>query len=127
MDKTREEFERLYDCEVRPDYSFDAMQRLVKTSSSKFVAEFICNLVASLNDYKASAARASEWVSVDTLPENCQPVYVEEPQCYRFHHYKPISQQYKKGIKGRWQKFDGYGWNNCEAPARYKLEGPSDE
>ena len=66
MDKTREEFERLYDCEVRPDYSFDAMQRLVKTSSSKFVAEFICNLVASLNDYKSgSVKKASEWVSVE--------------------------------------------------------------
>ena len=125
MDKLREEFE--FTGVGINQHSITSGNILTEKETGRVVAVFY-------NDYdiescveQMQAARTSEWVSVDTLPENCQPVYVEEPQCYRFHHYKPISQQYKKGIKGRWQKFDGYGWNNCEAPARYKLEGPSDE
>ena len=47
-------------------------------------------------------------------PENCKPVDVFAT--YRFNHYKEGSSQFKRGIKGRWQEFNGYGWSNVEAP-----------
>ena len=32
----------------------------------------------------------------------------------RWHPYKPASEQYKNGTKGRWQKFNGFGWENYD-------------
>lgn len=113
MDKIREEFESNAREIYGEEMSFD-----FDDERGVYVYEKTCNAFALFQ-----SAKASQWISVeDELPANCQPVYVEEPQCYRFHHYKPASQQYKKGIKGRWQKFDGYGWSNCEQPSRYKLK-----
>ena len=31
--------------------------------------------------------------------------------------YHPKSQQSRKGIKGRWQVWNGYGWDNAEVEA----------
>ena len=50
----------------------------------------------------------------EKLPENCKPVLVTSVM--RFNYYKESSAQYKRGIKGRWQEFNGYGWSNCDAP-----------
>jgi hypothetical protein len=33
--------------------------------------------------------------------------------------YKPSSEQYRRGQKGRWQRATDYGWENCEAPETY--------
>lgn len=57
-------------------------------------------------------------------PQDCVPVVGTE--FYRFKHYKPNSQQAKRGIKGRWQRWNGYGWDNSEAPESWKpCEKPS--
>lgn len=50
----------------------------------------------------------------EEIPNDCQPVITT--RVMRFKHYMPSSQQFKKGIKGRWQEHNGYGWHNCEAP-----------
>jgi hypothetical protein len=58
-----------------------------------------------------SIVEREKWVSVeDRLPE--QDDIVEIPRTARYELYKPNSQQFKKGIKGRWQVFNGYGWDN---------------
>lgn len=55
----------------------------------------------------------NEWVSVeDELPEDCR--HVEITQTARYKIYKGNSQQYKKGLRGRWQVFNGYGWDNID-------------
>lgn len=37
--------------------------------------------------------------------------------------YKPSSEQYRKGIKGRWQVATDYGWENAsQAPETYLVE-----
>jgi len=56
------------------------------------------------------------------LPEPGQVVYAPCVLTLRWHPYKPNSQQYKKGIRGRWQKHNGYGWENCEAPETWRAE-----
>lgn len=53
-------------------------------------------------------------------PKNCIPVKVVVEKAMRFKHYKPSSQQAKRGIVGRWQEFNGYGWDNCEAPTNWE-------
>ena len=50
----------------------------------------------------------------DAEPDNCEIVHVLTTA--RFKHYKEGSCQFKRGIKGRWQAFNGYGWDNMEAP-----------
>lgn len=50
-------------------------------------------------------------------PENCKPVSVLVD--YRYKHYKESSQQFKRGLKGRWQAFNGYGWDNVDAPSKW--------
>ena len=52
----------------------------------------------------------------DLLPKNCKPVLVNVPTTYRYNEYKESSNQFKKGIFGRWQVFNGYGWDNAKAP-----------
>ena len=59
--------------------------------------------------------KLSEVNAEERTPENCVPVNVYTT--YRFNHYKESSQQFKRGIKGRWQEFNGYGWDNVEAPS----------
>ena len=49
------------------------------------------------------------WIS-DKLPNDGE--IVEIPKTARYKLYKGNSQQFKKGIKGRWQVFNGYGWDN---------------
>lgn len=55
----------------------------------------------------------SNWISADDqMPKNCQVVEVK--RLYRFKHYKKGSNQFKRGITGRWQEYNGYGWKNSE-------------
>ena len=55
----------------------------------------------------------SKWISVsDTIPKDDTPVHVK--QLYRFKRYKPSSSQYRHGMVGRWQSWNGYAWSNCE-------------
>lgn len=51
-------------------------------------------------------------------PNDCVPVLASE--FYRFKHYKPISIQRKKGILGRWQRWNGYGWDNVSTPVAWE-------
>jgi len=52
--------------------------------------------------------------SEDRTPNNCEIVNVLTAA--RFKHYKEGSSQFKRGIKGRWQAFNGYGWDNIKPP-----------
>ena len=47
---------------------------------------------------------------------------------YRFHPYKPRSEQFRKGIKGRWQKMNEYGhWENSSPPSTITPPAPEAE
>lgn len=59
--------------------------------------------------------------SKEETPEDCKPVGVIVD--YRYKHYKEGSQQFNRGIKGRWQTFNGYGWDNAQAPSKWIKEG----
>jgi len=53
----------------------------------------------------------------DELPETGQWIDVRAETTFRYLSYKPNSEQRRKGIKGRWQRSNGYGgWENCEKP-----------
>lgn len=53
----------------------------------------------------------------DDLPETGQWIDVRAETTFRYLSYKPNSEQRRKGIKGRWQRSNGYGgWENCERP-----------
>lgn len=62
---------------------------------------------------------ADPWMPVSTPPENDDPVVAKE--FYRYKRYKPNSQQFKRGIKARWQRHNGYGWDNSEPPAEWQI------
>ena len=55
-----------------------------------------------------------EW-QLDHLPEvPMQCIEVREVNVYRFLPYKPNSTEFKRGKKGRWQRHNGYGFENAE-------------
>lgn len=57
----------------------------------------------------------TKWTkSSDKVPDNENPVSVTVVHTYRFKRYKPNSAQFKNGIIGRWQEFNGYGWSNTQ-------------
>lgn len=58
------------------------------------------------------------WVELPQEPKNCEIVQIIRTA--RFKTYKPQSSQYKSGIRGRWQEFNGFGWSNCETPSFWR-------
>ena len=72
------------------------------------------------------AMAQDKWISGLTQPDNCLPVYAVKNFTMRFKEYKPSSQQAKRGIIGRWQEHDGYGWTNCEPPEKYSTTPPKE-
>lgn len=52
------------------------------------------------------------------------------PLSMRWLAYKPSSEQFKKGIKGRWQVHNDYGWTNADfTPETYlhRLDWPEQQ
>lgn len=54
-----------------------------------------------------------EWKPKSTAPTDGTTILGAE--MYRFVKYKPKGQRQMKR-EGRWQKYNGYGWENAEAP-----------
>lgn len=53
----------------------------------------------------------------DEPPKDRTVIYRRVISVYRFQPYKPNSQQFKQGLKGRWQEMNEYGgWDNCNHP-----------
>lgn len=75
---------------------------------------------------KRVAELEGDWTNGNTPPNDSVVVAGVEQSFMRFKHYKKGSNQYKKGIIGRWQKFDGYGWHNCDQPEKWKKASMSD-
>lgn len=62
-------------------------------------------------------APAAEWNTAETMPPMPdQWIQVQEVNLYRFLPYKTNSTEYKRGKKGRWQRHNGYGFENSEPP-----------
>lgn len=71
--------------------------------------------------YATPATHGDGWINAENqLPENYVPVQVNIESTYRYKKYSPKSMQHRMGITGRWQKFNGYGWDNCEEPNQWK-------
>ena len=50
------------------------------------------------------------------LPKDDTPVIGVFENIVRYKRYSTASNQFKSGVVGRWQRFNGYGWDNCEEP-----------
>lgn len=70
-----------------------------------------------------ATAQRGDKMSISTgTPEDSKIVHTCIYKAMRFKHYKKGSQESKKGIIGRWQEFNGYGWNNCEEPDQWSYD-----
>lgn len=70
----------------------------------------------------------TEW-KTSPPPLDGTPIYMRTVSVYRFKPYKPSSQQFKRGEKGRWQEMNEYGgWENCPHPLgnEWTTESPFD-
>lgn len=66
----------------------------------------------------SSAANGElQWQPMETVPKD-RYVHVQQVSTYRWLPYKENSQQRRNGILGRWQRFNGYGWDNDELRGR---------
>ena len=52
--------------------------------------------------------------AIETAPKDGTPVLISVTA--RWMPYKPASEQYRHGIKGRWQTHNGHGWENMDEP-----------
>ena len=53
----------------------------------------------------------------DQMPMDGTVIYRRVWSAYRFQPYSPKSQEFKRGLKGRWQEMTEYGgWQNCNHP-----------
>ena len=53
------------------------------------------------------------WMPMETVPEQGY-IQVQQTAVYRWLLYKPNSQEWRNGKKGRWQKYNEYGFENAE-------------
>ena len=65
--------------------------------------------------------KTSEWQSIDSAPKDGTVIEVQVITLMRWLPYKPTSQQFKRGEKGRWQRHNGYGWENAEYVGMWRL------
>lgn len=57
------------------------------------------------------------WNVVLDAPTDGRPIYVLQPITMRWAPYSPKSEQYRRGLKGRWQQANEHGgWENCAPP-----------
>jgi hypothetical protein len=81
-------------------------------------------------EHAIEVMKASEWQPIESAPRDGSVFYgVGYAQIpYRFKLYSPYSQEYKQGIKGRWQRLDEYGgWNNTVTPPQNWIPQPPKE
>jgi len=68
----------------------------------------LCDIVSQVRDIKGL------WKPASTAPMDGTEIYMRQLQPMRYKLYKPNSQEFKRGIKGRWQSMTDYGgWENC--------------
>lgn len=66
---------------------------------------------------RAVFADPIQWTPGEPPKRDGEVVYGHTWQPYRWKAYSPKSQQFRHGIKGRWQAMNEYGgWDNAKAP-----------
>lgn len=78
---------------------------------------------AEIARLRAIIASQIQWTPGEPPKEDGAVVYGVTWQPYRWKAYSPKSEQFRRGIKGRWQAMGEYGgWNNAPAPNEWATE-----
>ncbi|WP_433950823.1 hypothetical protein [Brevundimonas bullata] len=106
----KEQFERIV---AKPSNEQPAYKSGVRPFGTGDLLHFIKTLTSAANALRAQPQAREE---AQTVPGGVIVAY--ERNHYRFHPYSPRSEQFRRGIKGRWQKMTEYGgWENSPAPS----------
>jgi hypothetical protein len=105
----------------KADERFLEALRMVGANHSKYA---LVNLV----NWLLSRAGDDGW-QTSVPPQTHINVRDLRPTSYRWLAYKGGSQQFQKGIKGRWRRATDYGWENAELPegCQWKLNPATNE
>lgn len=82
----------------------------------KTVVEIILRHLAPIE------AELPRWEKIEAAPRDGTAFKVEirTEEIVRWHPYKPTSEQFRKGTKGRWQRINDHGgWENYELDATH--------
>jgi hypothetical protein len=67
----------------------------------------------------------TQWQPIASAPKDGTPFLARTEHPVRWRAYKPNSQQFRSGLKGRWQKMNSYGgWDNADELACEWREWP---
>lgn len=113
--KEREEFEARF---IKPDaltWNGSFYDCLEGWENSYRIERFLAQWQA----WQARAARsvppaAEGWKTGPAPKEAGRYIHVQQQATFRWLPYREGSEQLRKGIKGRWQEFKDYGWENAE-------------
>lgn len=82
------------------------------------------DLVPRLQDEIKTLRESKQgWQEVSTAPKTGEIIYM--PVSAKWTPYKAASDQFRRGIKGRWQVHNGYGWENMDGEPLYWLPCPT--
>ena len=97
-----------------------------KTDGSVLVQAFARHREASLSSSRieVETLRAQiAWILGEPPKEDGAVVYGHTWSPYRWKAYSTKSEQFRRGIKGRWQRMNEYaGWDNAPAPDEWATE-----
>ena len=92
-----------------------------RPADSPAMADVFAFADAILALFPVEAANGSGWRPIGTAPKG-EPglmIDVRSATTYRWLPYSGKSEQFRKGIKGRWQRATEYGWENAKLPTEY--------
>ena len=59
------------------------------------------------------------WLPISEAPLDGTVIEASFVMSVRYKAYHPKSEQRRKGVMGRWQVHNSYGWENCEEPTYF--------
>lgn len=89
-------------------------QRKAAEERAALAEQKLAKVTAELDELLALRARA-KLLPLESAPQDRdQYIRVYSFEVFRWLPYKPNSNEFKRGQKGRWQKHTGYGFDNAE-------------
>lgn len=107
---------------LRPSVEVLRAERL-NQEHAPALAQYALDASAEIERLKAELVRQIAWTPGEPPREDGKVFYGHQWQPYRWKPYSGKSEQWARGIRGRWQRMHAYaGWENAPPPNEWATE-----